>query len=115
MKKKDTQINKLFYSLAVALICCLISTTSCEVEKYDYTPIEYLKITGVSSTTANSTKDYYTFYLEDATYTWTVPAGATIKSGQGTSHISVQFGNTGGALSVEVNGMESEMTITILP
>jgi uncharacterized protein (TIGR02145 family) len=33
-------------------------------------------------------------------YTWTVPAGATITSGQGTTAIIVDFGPTGGDLSV---------------
>lgn len=42
----------------------------------------------------------YTNYLES--YTWTVPAGTTILSGQGTTHIEVTFDNTsmGGTLSV---------------
>lgn len=35
-----------------------------------------------------------------STYTWTVPAGATIVSGQGTNSINVTFGTTGGNVSV---------------
>jgi hypothetical protein len=39
--------------------------------------------------------------VPDATsYTWTVPAGATLLSGQGTSAIVVNFGNTGGSVCV---------------
>ncbi|MCB0754561.1 MAG: gliding motility-associated C-terminal domain-containing protein [Flavobacteriales bacterium] len=35
-----------------------------------------------------------------STYTWTVPAGATIVSGQGTNSITVDWGTTGGQVSV---------------
>ncbi|TNF32357.1 MAG: hypothetical protein EP314_00140, partial [Bacteroidetes bacterium] len=35
-----------------------------------------------------------------STYTWTVPAGATIVSGQGTNSITVDFGTTGGQITV---------------
>lgn len=35
-----------------------------------------------------------------STYTWTVPAGATIVSGQGSNSITVDFGTTGGTVSV---------------
>lgn len=33
-------------------------------------------------------------------YTWTVPSGSTINSGQGTTSISVSFGNTSGQICV---------------
>jgi len=36
-----------------------------------------------------------------STYNWTVPAGATIISGQGTNTIVVSFGNAGGNVSVQ--------------
>lgn len=35
-----------------------------------------------------------------STYTWTVPTGATIVSGQGTNSITVDWGTTGGQISV---------------
>jgi hypothetical protein len=37
-----------------------------------------------------------------ATYNWTVPAGATIVSGQGTSSITVNFGSNGGQVCVTI-------------
>lgn len=37
-----------------------------------------------------------------ATYNWTVPAGATIVSGQGTSSITVNFGSSGGQVCVTI-------------
>lgn len=107
------QRNKLIGLMAVMLVC-FIFTSSCKNEEYEYSPPAYLNISGVTSTTANSTKDFYTFYIEGASYTWAVPSGSTIKSGQGTSHIQVLFGNTGGTLSVEANGMTASIQITIL-
>lgn len=39
----------------------------------------------------------------ETTYLWSVPAGATITSGQGTNSILVTFGNTAGNVSVDVS------------
>ncbi len=39
---------------------------------------------------------------QDQTFVWTVPAGASIISGQGTTSILVQFGNTSGNVRVDV-------------
>lgn len=39
----------------------------------------------------------------ETTYLWSVPAGATIASGQGTNSILVTFGNTAGNVSVDVS------------
>ena len=51
-------------------------------------------------------------------YTWTVPAGATISSGQGTNSIQVLWGATGGNVTVTPvntcgNGISSSRTITV--
>src|SRR5204862_142505 len=52
-----------------------------------------------------------------STYTWVVPAGATIISGQGTNNITLDFGSTGGTVSVtESNSFgstTSSATVTI--
>jgi hypothetical protein len=53
-------------------------------------------------------------------YTWTVPAGSTIISGQGTQNITVNFGNTSGNVTVTgVNscgsGTPSSITVTVNP
>ena len=45
-------------------------------------------------------KNYRIAPLAGATYTWTVPAGATIVSGQGTSTISVNWGTMAGNVAV---------------
>lgn len=41
------------------------------------------------------------------TYTWTVPAGATISSGQGTNSITIQFSTTAGSGNICVYGSNS--------
>ena len=51
-------------------------------------------------------------------YTWTVPAGAIITSGQGTTGIIVDFGTTGGNVSVRSenscgNSIYTDLSITI--
>jgi uncharacterized protein (TIGR02145 family) len=59
-------------------------------------------ITGNTDVAANASCVAYSISpVTDATgYTWTVPAGATITSGQGTTGILVDFGTTGGNVSV---------------
>ena len=113
MKTISIQYNKLI-SLITLILIGFVFSTSCENEEYEYLPPTFLKISGVTSVTANSTKDYYTYYLEDANYNWSVPAGATIAQGQGTSHIEVVFGDTGGTLSVEAKGMSASIEVEVL-
>ncbi len=112
MKTITLKHNNLISLITVILVCFLF-TSSCKNEEYEYLPPTFLKISGVTSVTANSTKDYYTFYLEDANYVWIVPSGSSITSGQGTSHIIVRFGTTGGTISVEAKGMKAEKAITV--
>jgi hypothetical protein len=107
--------HKRLIGLMVFIFTCFAFSTSCENAEYEYLPPTFLKISGVSSVTVNSTKDYYTFYLDDTDYVWTAPAGASITIGQGTSHITVKFGATSGSgtLSVEAKGIRAEKVITI--
>ncbi|HTF04916.1 MAG TPA: T9SS type A sorting domain-containing protein, partial [Bacteroidia bacterium] len=57
--------------------------------------------TGSSTVCAGSTGTYSVGAVAGATsYTWSVPAGATINSGQGTTSINVTFGTTSGNISV---------------
>ncbi|MBO9566718.1 MAG: family 16 glycosylhydrolase [Niastella sp.] len=46
--------------------------------------------------------DYYIDTIPGASYNWSVPAGATIVSGQGTNAISVNWGTTPGDVTVSV-------------
>jgi gliding motility-associated-like protein len=49
---------------------------------------------------ANSTGVTYNATGSSGTYTWTVPSGATINSGQGTNAINVNWGSTSGPVTV---------------
>ncbi|MBX9851625.1 MAG: family 16 glycosylhydrolase [Cytophagaceae bacterium] len=58
-------------------------------------------ITGVNSVCQNNAGVVYSVTgLPGSTYNWTVPAGATIASGQGTNSIVVNFGTTSGNVTV---------------
>jgi gliding motility-associated-like protein len=58
-------------------------------------------ITGPTDLCANEQGVTYSVVnTPGSTYTWTVPAGATIASGQGTNQVTVNFGATGGTISV---------------
>jgi large repetitive protein len=58
-------------------------------------------MTGNSLGCASSTGNVYSVNaVTNATYAWTVPAGSTITSGQGTNSITVTFGSTSGNISV---------------
>ena len=60
-------------------------------------------IIGNTTVTQNATGVTYSISsVSGATgYTWTVPSGATIASGQGTTSITVNFGTLGGNISVQ--------------
>jgi subtilisin-like proprotein convertase family protein len=82
-------------------------------------PTQPLAISGETSVCENSTHVYSIASVADATsYTWSVPADATINSGQGSTNISVTFGASGGNISVTANnacgpGAARTQTITI--
>lgn len=58
-------------------------------------------ISGPSPVCANATNTTYSVVnTTGSTYAWTVPAGATIVSGQGTNVIVVNWGSTGGNVGV---------------
>ncbi|HXB40707.1 MAG TPA: PKD domain-containing protein, partial [Bacteroidia bacterium] len=58
-------------------------------------------ITGPTPVCANATNTTYSVSgTTGSTYNWTVPAGATISSGQGTNAITINWGTTGGTISV---------------
>jgi Zn-dependent metalloprotease/subtilisin-like proprotein convertase family protein len=59
---------------------------------------------------------YSTAAIAGLTYTWTVPAGANIASGQGTNSITVNWGTTQGNVSVKANnpcGSSSTRTFAV--
>jgi hypothetical protein len=75
-------------------------------------------ITGPASVCHNQNNVQYSIVaLTGATsYTWTVPPGAQIKNGQGTTQIRVRFGNSAGNITVMANnacGQSSLRTLAI--
>jgi hypothetical protein len=65
------------------------------------TPAQPGTVSGTAAVCAGSTQTYSISAVSGATgYTWTVPTGATINSGQGTTSISVTFGSTSGNVGV---------------
>ncbi len=74
-------------------------------------------ITGSSTVCSNQQGvAYSTVAIAGLTYTWTVPAGASIASGQGTSSILVNFGATVGAVSVKASnacGISAARSFTV--
>lgn len=69
------------------------------------TPATPGNIAGKVSVCAGETAIYSTAAVPNATsYTWEVPPGATLVSGQGTNSITVLFGAAGGDVCVTANG-----------
>jgi beta-glucanase (GH16 family) len=71
-------------------------------------PVNF-NILGKQRVAVNASNEiYYVPSIAAATdYQWTVPAGATIVSGQGTPQITVNWGNTGSAGNVTLSVLES--------
>jgi len=78
-------------------------------------------ITGSATPCEAATITYSIASVPGATsYTWTVPAGATIFSGQGTTSISVLWGAISGNVAVTAantcgNGPASQLVVTVTP
>jgi beta-glucanase (GH16 family) len=64
-------------------------------------------ISGPTNTLANQTNIYTIENIQGVTYNWTVPAGATIVSGNGTNSITVNWGNTAGNVSVGITSINN--------
>lgn len=81
---------------------CVTSSSSVNVTLADECcETDTSPITGPSDLCANAQGvTYSVINTPGSTYTWTVPAGATIANGQGTNQITVNFGATGGTVSV---------------
>ncbi|MFN8416162.1 MAG: T9SS type A sorting domain-containing protein [Cytophagaceae bacterium] len=73
-------------------------------------------ITGPSSVTSGEQNVTFTVPSQpDMDYVWTVPPGATIISGQGTNTITVDFGNSGGTVSVTETNPAGTSNVINLP
>ncbi|MCX6268433.1 MAG: right-handed parallel beta-helix repeat-containing protein [Bacteroidetes bacterium] len=75
-------------------------------------------ITGNAGPCQGSSQVYSVTNIPGMTYTWAVPAGATITAGQGTSSLSVTLGTTGGTISATPSnscgtGPAATMSVTV--
>ena len=75
-------------------------------------------ITGIGDPCQASTQTYSVTSVSGITYNWTVPAGSTINTGQGTNSISVTLGASNGNISVVPsntcgNGPATNMAVTV--
>jgi beta-glucanase (GH16 family) len=80
-------------------------SSSCGAILRDTLPValQTYPIRGQVSVPPNTTNQTYSIEeAPGATYTWSVPADASILSGQGTTNIQVDFGTTSGVISVAV-------------
>jgi len=85
-------MKQIFFLVVSALIAL---TSAAQV------PADAGAIAGLTNVCANSSANYAVATISGATtYMWTLPAGATITSGYGTSNIAVQFGTTSGDIMV---------------
>lgn len=73
----------------------------------------FLKIVGGTEHPKNSTRDFYTYYLENGDYVWTVPPDAQILSAQGRSTIRIKFGVQNGKVTVKAKDKEASLEIKL--
>jgi beta-glucanase (GH16 family) len=81
-----------------------------------YQPFTTLKLEGPNIVQKNQTDiTFKSSTVDGATYQWTVPTGAVIVSGQGTSSINVNWGSTEGNVKViaTINGATYEKEIVV--
>jgi|GEM_PF-3991497 len=84
-------------------------------------PAEPGQIFGGTTVCEGSTYNYHIAPVPDATsYTWTVPIGSVINSGQGDTLVSITFGSSGGSIVVTADnqcgsGLPHMLTATVNP
>jgi hypothetical protein len=85
-------------------------------------PAQTSPVTGTATPCQATTQSYSVTNLSGVTYTWTVPAGSAITSGQGSSSVTVSIGATNGNITVVPsntcgNGSSTSfpLTVSLLP
>lgn len=99
-----------------------VVTSTLTVQEVAGLPAGAGPITGPLTVCKNYTETYVISPIAGATgYTWSVPAGATIASGQGTTSVSVAFGSSAASGNISVfgsntvgNGAPSQIAITVI-
>lgn len=82
------------------------------------TPAQPSAISGAANPCAGSTQTYTVTNTTGVTYTWALPTGWSILSGQGTNTVSVNAGTSGGTIQVTPsnscgNGSAQTLTVSI--
>ncbi len=72
---------------------CGTSSSGCYTVNAGGIPTTITTINGTANGVCNSTKTYSVANQTGVSFTWSVPTGATILSGQGTNSLSVSFGS----------------------
>ncbi len=104
---------KLFLSI-VCLSAGIINVACQEEGSTDPLPIDRLVIGGEDEPSAGDTLTYTASLYEGESYTWTVPAGATIVGGAGTFAIDVAFSAAGsGDITVAARGATGTLTVAV--
>ena len=94
----------------------LLLETDCDTVELIYPIDEFadISINGATEVVQNQEELIYSVpQVDSASYTWNVPTDATIITGQGTNKISVNWGCTGGKISVEGSGACTDFTDTL--
>lgn len=102
-----TGMNSFLYRLAVTDACGNVSNSPSATLTVNTTPDNAGSITGSTCVSSNQTGVQYTINAVNgaASYNWTVPSGASITAGTGTTNITVTFGTASGNVTVTpVNG-----------
>jgi PKD repeat protein len=96
---------------------CGTSTASLKAVTLSGAPVTPGTITGSATACNGSTGNVYSIVAVSGatTYTWTVPAGATITAGQGTTSATITFGSTSGNISVTATNACGTSTTSVKP
>jgi beta-glucanase (GH16 family) len=117
-----TSVTCSFPSTFVSGLLCYTVTNACGTSvsrcaSLTNKPATPASIAGSTSVCAGAQNLVYsTPQINNHTYTWTVPAGCTIVSGQGTNTVSVNWGNAAGSISVKANnacGASANKTLAV--
>lgn len=97
----------------LAIVALLV--TACEDDEVTaYEPTE-LMVIGPAEVSPGDTATYIADRYENETYSWTVPAGATLTSGDGTPVVTVTFTAAGGGeISVDARGISGSKTVNVV-
>ena len=93
----------------------LVANVSCEEDEISPYEPDRLIVSGPAEVAPGATATYYTSLYENETYSWTVPTGATIIEGEGTSSIDVSFTAAGsGDVTVAGRGINGTTAVTVV-